>query len=376
MTMKGSVVASAVMHGLVLTWALVSISAPASFEVADVEALPVDIIPITDVTQIQQGDKSAPVKDKAAPVPTEKPQTVPNAENMGENEVDLKTPPTPSKKPSEVEAAAAPKKSENNAPVKDAKANDVKEVAKEETDVAPTDEVAALLKPSEQPKPDPKPEVTTETPPEQPAETAEEQLPENVPVPAVKPKPQPPEKPKEAEKKPDTKATEAKTKTDKAKKIADKKQEMAKSSSQQESDFNADEIAALLNKQDASGGGAKASKEEAAFGGKKTTGGSSLSQSEIDALRGQIAQNWSVIAGLEGMDEVRIRVKMSLDESGDIVGEPEVEASGGPESTRRALEGAAYRAVRRSAPFRNLPVDKYDAWSEVIVNFDPSNLAG
>ena len=373
--MKGSVVASAVLHGLVLTWALVSISAPASFEVADVEALPVDIIPITDVTQIQQGDKSAPVKEKAAPVPSKKPTNVANAENMGDNEVDLKTPPTPSKKPTEVEAAAAPKKSDNNAPVKDAKANDVKEVAKEETDVAPADEVAALLKPSEEPKPDPKPEVT-EAIPDKPAEPVEQPLPDNVPVPAMKPKPTPPEKPKEAEKKPDAKATEAKTKTDKTKKVADKKQEMAKSSSQQESDFNADEIAALLNKQDASGGGAKSSQEEAAFGGKKTTGGSSLSQSEIDALRGQIAQNWSVIAGLEGMDEVRIRVKMSLDDSGDIVGEPEVEASGGPESTRRALEGAAYRAVRRSAPFKNLPVDKYDAWSEVIVNFDPSNLAG
>jgi hypothetical protein len=28
----------------------------------------------------------------------------------------------------------------------------------------------------------------------------------------------------------------------------------------------------------------------------------------------------------------------------------------------------------KSAPFKNLPADKYDAWSEVVVNFDPSQF--
>ena len=38
------------------------------------------------------------------------------------------------------------------------------------------------------------------------------------------------------------------------------------------------------------------------------------------------------------------------------------------------LEGSALRAVMRSSPFKNLPADKYDSWSEVVVNFDPSEL--
>lgn len=93
--MKGSIATSAVLHALVLTWALVSLGSPADFEVADVEALPVDIVPVESITQIQQGDKKAPAKEKASPVPTKKPTPVENAENVGENDVDLKTPPRP-----------------------------------------------------------------------------------------------------------------------------------------------------------------------------------------------------------------------------------------------------------------------------------------
>src|SRR5262249_46370184 len=151
-----------------------------------------------------------------------------------------------------------------------------------------------------------------------------------------------------------------------------KKQETAKSSSSKQSDFNADQIAMLLNKQEASGGGAERSSAPAAAGGEKTTGGSKLSQSEMDALRGQIQKNWSVIAGIEGADGVLIKGTMKLAQSGGIVGEPEVTATGGSDTARRTLQASALRAVRRSAPFKNLPADKYDAWSEVVVNFDPS----
>ena len=88
--MKGSLATSAVLHSLVLTWALVSLGSPESFDVANVEAMPVDIVSIEELTQIQQGDKKAEMKEKAAPVPTKKETPVENAENVGDNEVDLK----------------------------------------------------------------------------------------------------------------------------------------------------------------------------------------------------------------------------------------------------------------------------------------------
>jgi outer membrane biosynthesis protein TonB len=394
--MKGSLGTSLVLHTLVLVWAMVTLSAPAPMTVADVEALPVDIVPVESLTQMQQGDKKAPLSDKPSPKQTTNQKIVDNAENAGENELDLKTPPTPVKKPVQAETAAAPKPSERPTPTPTPDQNDVKDIVKEETAPKPT-ETAALPQPKPEPTP-PKPEpVPTPTPEPTPAPTetkAEEMpLPSAIPLPAAKPKPEPPkeqakpvEKPPEkpVEKKPDPKPTET-AKTEKPDtKVQDtakptdkkegKKQETAKSSSSQKSDFNADQIAALLNKQDAAGGGAKRSVSPASTGSTKPSTGAKLSLSEMDALRGQIQNNWSTVAGLEGLQGMVIRVTFRLDKSGMIIGEPSVTSTGGSSMARRTMEGGAVRAVLKSQPFKGLPADKYDAWSEVAVNFDPSDL--
>lgn len=353
--MKGSLATSAVLHAVVLTMALVSLGAPESFDVADVEAMPVDIVPIEEFTQIQQGDKSATAKEKSNPVPTTKPTEVENAENAGDNDIDLKTPPTPEEKPENVETAAAPEKTEEILPTPDPADEPAEEVQEEKPASEPATEVAALPEARQEVTPDPVPE---EQPAEQaPAEESEsEALPENVPIPVARPK-----------------TAQAQTaKTPERKK--EEEREQKKAASAKESDFNADEVAALLNKVESKGGGAKRSTEEASLGGKKTTTGSKLSLSEMDALRGQIQNNWSIIPGMADAAEVRIRVSMRLDESGAIIGEPEVSATGGSESARRALSGGARRAVLKSSPFKNLPREKYDAWSEVVVNFDPSSM--
>lgn len=376
--MKKSIGTSLVAHTLLLSWALVSISAPASFEVAPVEALPVDIVPVESITQIQQGDKKAPMNDKPSPKETKKQNVVENAENAGENDVDLKNPPTPVKKPVQTETAAAPPKNEKPLPNPSNENNNVKDVAPEETAPKPV-ETAALPTPKPEitppiPKPEP-PKPEQQKPEPAPQQVEETPLPSSVPVPEMRPRPEPPKETAKPVEKPQEKKQEtAKAEKPTDKKVADKKQETAKSTSSKQSDFNADDIAALLNKQEAAGGGAKRSQQTASLGGKKTTGGSSLSQSEMDALKGQIQNNWSVISGIDGAKGMVITVTMKLDESGAIVGRPEVTSTGGTESARRMLEGSAIRAVMRSSPFKNLPADKYDAWSEVVVNFDPSEL--
>lgn len=384
--MKGSIVTSAILHATALALALLTLHAPEPMQVADVEALPVELVPISELTQIQQGDKKAPKREKSAPTPTKKPNVVENAENMGDNEVDMKTPPTPNKRPTKEEVAAAPEKVDQVKPTPDNENNDVKEIAKEETAVAPSKDSVPVPKdipiptaePKPAPKPEAKPEAKAEAKPEQkPQEVAKAEeipLPSSVPLPSMKPKPEPkPEEAKAEEAKP-----ESRPKTEAAKapdvKKADKNQRAAKAKASKESDFNADEIAALLNKTDAAGGGAKRSKEQAALGGKRTTGGSTLSQSEMDALRGQIQNNWSVIAGLSDTQGMVIRAHFRLDESGNIIGEPEVTATGGSPSSQQVMIGSARRAILKSAPFKNLPADKYDAWSEVVVNFDPSQF--
>ncbi len=70
--------------------------------------------------------------------------------------------------------------------------------------------------------------------------------------------------------------------------------------------------------------------------------------------------------------QVVVEVRVHLDRSGEIVGQLEVSATGGPDGTRRAVEGSARRAVTRSAPFTNLPPDKYDGekgWNTLLLTF-------
>ncbi|MEZ2132113.1 MULTISPECIES: hypothetical protein [unclassified Sinorhizobium] len=372
--MRSSVVTSAVLHGLVLTWALVTIGAPESFKVEDTEAMPVDIVSADSLSA--QGDQKAPPKEKPAPKPTTRPTEVEKAENMGDNKVDVKTPPVPNAKPNDNESAAAPKATEKPLPKTDPVPNEVKEISKEETDVTDPKEVAAI--------PESKPEVTPtppqpETKPQEQAQPEEkpdaEALPENVPLPAVKPQVKPPEqKPveKPPEKKPDQPKVADKTSD---RKKDDQKHDMAKAASSKQSDFNADEIAALLNKQDPSNGGAKRSTEVASLGAKKSTGGQKLSADEMEGLRSLIRGNWNILPGLTDMDKVQVTVKFELDQSGAIIGDPQVEISGDAnDGTKSALSGGAKRAVLKSAPFKLDPA-KFDTWHEMIVHFDASDLA-
>ena len=345
--MKGSLATSTVLHALVLGAALSSFTAPRTLEVADVESFPVSIVPIEEITQIQQGVKTAPVAEKAAPTPTSRPDPVPDAQNAGDNAVDLTSSEAATPSPKEVVSEAPPKPAEKPAPkpepaptpepVKAAEPTPVPDKTAEPTP-APVD-VASL---PAQTTPDPVAEAITEAAPAEPQFAA---LPSAGPVPQTRPEP--------------------------AKAAA--KPEAQETASSKESDFNADQVAALLNKQDAAGGGAKRSTETASLGGERTTRGNTLSQSEMDALRGQIQKYWNIIPGMADGGDVRVTVKMRLDPAGNIIGEPDVSASGGSAGTRGTLSGSARRAVLRAQPYQ-LPKEKYDSWAEVIVNFDPSQM--
>ncbi len=408
--MRGSVATSVVLHCLVLVCALLTLGAPQTLDTPESEAMPVDLVA---ADQVQQGEKTATAKDHSAKKQTTKQTVVADAQNAGENDIDLKNPATPTARPTDDNAAAAQKKVETPAPKNDPRTNDVKTIEQQDTEAAPK-EMAAIpqQKPDvtpPTPKPDPTPpkveptptpqaEAKPETPPAAPSEQAAEiPLPTSVPLPEVKPQAQPQ---KTAEKtpevkpepvKPETKATD-KTVTqstnkspDDGKKKDDKKRETAKSASAQSSDFNADAISALLNKS-SSAGGAKRSKQEASagadtqvasLGGKKSAGGGKLSQGELDGLKSLIQGNWNVVAGLDRASEVRVKVVMQLDKSGNIVGEPAISATGGPEGTQSAISGSALRAVMRSAPFKDLPLEKFDGdngWNQVVLNFDASDL--
>ncbi|MFC6490162.1 hypothetical protein ACFP9U_19575, partial [Nitratireductor sp. GCM10026969] len=106
--MKAGLATSVTLHAILLGVGLFSLSGPRAYEVADVEALPVDIIPVGDLTQVQEGAKEAPAEKRPAPMPTQRPDPVENAQTVGEADTDLDAPPTPEPKARPVEQAAQP----------------------------------------------------------------------------------------------------------------------------------------------------------------------------------------------------------------------------------------------------------------------------
>jgi outer membrane biosynthesis protein TonB len=351
--MKAGLATSVALHAAMLGVGLFTLSAPRAFEVADVEALPVDIIPVDALTQIQEGQKEAPKLDKPAPTPTKRPDTVEDATKVGEADQDQEAPPTPEAKPRPVEQASEPPPAPKPVPKPVEKPVEEPKVAEAKPQPAPEPE----REPEAQPRQEVTPEPTSEPlVAENPVEESLK-LPDSAPVPQARPQPPKPQTAKAPERQ---KAEEKPA------------QQQAQKSEKKESEV-LDQVAALLNKEKASGGGAKRSQEQASLGGESKTAGEKLTQSEMDALRGQIQRCWNVPAGALDAENLRVSVKFKLDPSGAVEGSPEIISGGSGSTVERAAAASARRAILQCAPY-NLPADKYSAWADVIVNFDPSDM--
>lgn len=388
--MKAGLVTSTVMHIALIGFGLVSLSAPRALEVVDFESLPIEVVPFEELTQVQIGDKTAPMNERPAPVPTQRPDPVENAEHVGENTVDTKAPPTPEPKPRPVETAALPPPSPEPAPRPEPKP-EPREAAP--TPPAPKPEPKPEPKQEAAPKPEPKPrEVTPPAPAPEPKPVAEA-TPEPAPQPEAKPEPAPepvktetaradatelpqtaprPEarpRPPQPQQTQTAKAPERKPETT----ASTQQPRQAQTKSAEKSDKLFDDVAALLNKEKPSGGGARRSTEQASLGGERRSSGERLSQSEMDALRQRLGGCWSVPAGVDDADTLRVSVRFRLDRSGSLEGRPEVIRGGASSGPGRIAAESAVRAVQKCEPF-NLPADKYDTWAEIVVNFDPTDM--
>lgn len=345
---------SSLFHAAILGFALLSFGTPERFEVADVNAVPVSIVPFQDITQVMRGQEDASAKNAPAPIPNKVRAPVEDAQNLGQNKVDLKSVEVPKPSKQEVVSSAPPKADPAPRPSDDRTADDTPTSniqPQPDTQVTPATEIAALPSAAAPVREEPAVDAvkTSDPLPEQ-----TNALPEVGPVPVLRNQIAP--------------AQTAKT--------PDRKDEeliQNSSRSTNENAFDSDEIASLLNRADSQGGGALSSQRKAGLGSNTSNADSQLSQSEMDALRAQIRDKWSIIPGLADGGKIRIRVSMQLDRSGLIVGQPEVTATGGSDATRRTLAGSARRAIIRAQPYK-LPIEKYETWSNVIVNFDPSEL--
>ncbi|GGF04222.1 cell envelope biogenesis protein TolA [Stappia taiwanensis] len=327
--MRVGLIASTAGHLAVLLWGVVSFPNAKPFDVPPVDSLPVDLVPISELTKLRIGEKDAEVREVEAtkPVKPKTPEVKPETPPVqAKTETPTPTPtPEPAKQPAK-QAAKQPAAAPEPEPAPP-------------TPPRPAEPVKA---PEPAPAPAPK-EAVAEAPKEKAPEPAEKKVAEAPkPVPSVRPRTKPTPPPKATKKK-------------KA--------------------FNPNQIAALLNKVDPAGGGTpSASENPASLGSRKGLSNVSMSQSELDALRSQISQCWNPPAGSAGANDLNVRLKVYLRPDGGVDMQPEVLNSSSNPSFTIAAESAR-RAVLRCAPY-SLPAAKYDAWREVIINFDPRDLLG
>ena len=309
--MKAGWTISAAAHAIVLGWGLVTF-ASRPLNATPPEFITTDIISAADFSQITQGIRTAPKAEAPKPL---------------------------------VEKVAEAK------PVEEQNAK----VVENKPEIVATSDQVQPPKPPEPKKAEPKP-----------------------PVPVPQPKPEPKQAfAKEPEQKIDPIAEAIKKdakkpepKTQQKAETPPKKAEPAKPQPK----FDASRIAALLDKRDP--------QRKAATGdtlsntpslGTATGRAVTLSQNELDALRARLRECWNVPVGVAEARDLIVTVRIQFKQDGSLQTDPRLMNSGSHPAFQVAAE-SAMRAVRTCAPYSFLPVAKYEAWKDVIVDFDPRDM--
>jgi outer membrane biosynthesis protein TonB len=204
-------------------------------------------------------------------------------------------------------------------------------------------------------------------------------IPKEEPVEQKPPEPKPMEsvaekKPPKAEPKPDPIA-EALKKEDLKKAAEEKAKAKAKAeAAKKQPKFDANQIAALLDKRDPQRQGALGdtiNKEPTL--GTATGSAAALSQSEIDALRSRLAQLWNPPAGALNPQDMVVKIRVKIGRDGKLAGPPMVLTSGHGSVFEAARDGAV-RALFQAQPYEMLKPDHYDLWKEMEITFDPREM--
>ena len=138
--------------------------------------------------------------------------------------------------------------------------------------------------------------------------------------------------------------------------------------------FDADKIAALLDKRDPQRNAATGDVPNSAPSlGASTGNDKRLSQSELDALRARLMALWNPPVGIQNPEQLIIRVRIQLKPDGRLAAPPAVLTSGSGQLFDSARD-SAIRAVFRGQPFDMLKRETYDTWKDIEVTFDPRDM--
>ncbi|MEO8758196.1 MAG: hypothetical protein ABI398_10660 [Devosia sp.] len=340
--MKAGVTTSVIAHAALLIIAIVGLGSVKPLEPEVVESIAVDLVPISDITNIRQGSLDSKIvkTDTPAVVKTETPAQL--AQKAGNTEEDQPTPKETAKSTPAPVVNTAPKPADTPQPTKEP--DPVKE---------PTPVPQPVAAPDPAPAPDeaqPQQEVAADNSADAPATQV-------APMPALRPaqlqkapaKTPPVEKTAEVTPK---KTETPKKQTDQSK---TKPQDQAK---------QADQVADLINSEKSRGATTGAGGEPTL--GKTNGKSSTLTQSQLDGLVAQIKGCMSVPAGAAEAG-ITAQLHFNIDAGGNIVGTPDIVTADGSQ-LGRALASAAQRAVVRCGPYAMA------VGQEVQATFDPREL--
>jgi colicin import membrane protein len=351
--MKTGVTTSVVAHAAVLIVAIVGLGSAKPYEPEVVESIAVDLVPISEFTNIRAGSLDSTIVETETPAIAESDKPAELAQPTGNTEKDQPTPQETAK--------------ETPAPVINTAPEPVPEVQ-------PEPEPEPVVEPPPEPEPEAAPEPVAA--PEETAPAPELAAPETIEAPTqVAPVPARrtasldklrADYKKELEQKKKDAAAKKKAEEEQ-KRIAEAKKEADKQARE------ADRVAALINNEDSRG--ATTGQGGTPTLGKNTGTAATLSQNEMAMLKAHVSKciNPPIGAAEEGAS---VQLTFSLSRNFQVVGSPQIISVIGP-STGSLYARAASRAVVRcqsvDGGYAFLPPDKYDGasgWNTVKVTFN------
>jgi colicin import membrane protein len=302
---------SIAVHVIVLGWGALTFAArPLT---SDPTPMPIDIISVSEFTELTAGSRNAPKAQPAKPV----------AEQLGER----KPPDDPAAKVAKTEVHAA-------------------------TDVPP-------------PLPEPKPPTPEKKQPEPQRDLIAEAIKKDAAKPEPKKAEQKPE-PKKAEPKPEKKV-EAKT---------EPKTEPKTSPRKEQPKLDPRQIQALLDKRTPQRLAATGDVVNSNVGiGAPDASSNQLSLSEIDAFRRHLRNCWNPPAGAPTNKRVVVPITIRLKMDRTLAAQPEVEMRASDPYSLAMIESAR-RAIIACQPYTMFSLPKYQIWKELSIDFDPVEMFG
>ena len=352
--MKFSVTVSASLHSVVLALAFASFAGPAPLVTLQDEGVQVDFA-IDSEEDSGRGEKKAEVDPKPAPLPSERPQTVPDAQNAGEAKEDSRSREgVVADKTLDTEKTSAAPEAEKVTKAPEVKKEPVLATNDQETPV-PTTEVASLN--------EPKTELSEDIEPDQnqPSIDPENDAPPvKIPVPVHAPTDRP-------------KAKSAQTRERKNPEEI-KRQKTATSTEKREE--ITDKIGQLLNIQENTAGGAKRETRVASIGNTEAKSAPRLTRGEYDALKGRVSQCWSLPTFVD-LENLHITLVMRMSREGAMADIADISVTGlANPAHAQAIQSSLLRNLdRRNCNFSDvLPREKYETWKDVRINFEPRDF--